>query len=154
MKMTAIAHYYSICLGHSSAKPRGEPYTVRHHAQIHPVQLARGRVPRRSSRPGPIAAPRFGPGTQASAAAQADAERPSDPVARALRIAGDFAGRTVGRLHRAQDELGRQRVRHADLAGRYPKRRDAPVDQRKEVEHGAAWSPDGSRLAFGSDRTD
>ena len=74
----------------------------------------------------------------------------------ASRLAGDLARRPTGRLHGARDELGRQRLRNRDLARRRERRRGAPrqLTNAKKSSQSPAWSPDGSRLAFISDRTD
>ena len=73
-------------------------------------------------------------------------------------VAGNLARRPLGRLHGSRDELGRQRVRNRDLARRRSRvtgrTRATQLTNAKKSSQSPAWSPDGSRLAFISDRTD
>src|SRR3954470_5918976 len=52
--------------------------------------------------------------TDAVATRRADGR--SNPVAEARRLTRDFARRTLGCVHRSGNQLGRQRLRHRDLA--------------------------------------
>src|SRR5437867_12636960 len=65
------------------------------------------------------------------------AERRSDFVADARGLAGDFTRRPPRAVHRPPNQLGRQRVRNGNLAGRHARRDDAAAHQREELESAA-----------------
>ena len=81
-------------------------------------------------------------------------DRPVDFVA-ARRVAGDFAGRPMGRLHCARGRLGRERLPHRNLARGRRERRDPAADEPGEdVQHVArmvARQPD-ARVRVGPGR--
>ena len=108
-----------------------------------------GRRHRRSDR-----APRA---DSAGVGSEGGADGGSDSVAQASGLAGDLARRPMGRLHGARDELGRERVRNRNLAGRHGERRErgrTSADEREEVEPvarvGAGWLQ--ARIRVGPDR--
>ncbi len=87
------------------------------------------RVPRRRRR-SPAARPDCAHG-----AAPGRPDRGPDPVVETRRLAGDFARRPLGGLHDPHHELGRQRLRHANLDRGYRERNDTSADRRTQIEH-------------------